>query len=111
MRCFFVWMQLLEEIDGIVDHVRLLRELILRGLNLLDREEIALGEVSEEREDEVPVAVGDNRFREVVFGHFGYESEDDGQEGELDEREIVLAVDHRQKMRAKSGDARTWLAR
>ena len=104
-------MHLQKQLLGVVDHVRLLRELILRGLHLLDREEIALGEVSEEREDEVPVAVGNNRFCEVVFGPFGYESEADEQEGELDEREIVLAVDHRQKMRAKSGDARTWLAR
>ena len=83
----------------------------MRSLHLLDWEKLILYEMSKEGENKMTIAVGDNCLGEVVFGHFGYESEDDEQEGELDEREIVLAVDHRQKMRAKSGDARTWLAR
>ena len=69
MRCFFVWMQLLEEIDGIVDHVRLLREFILGRLHLLGGEKFALGKVGKEGKDEMSVTVRDNRFCEVVLGH------------------------------------------
>lgn len=68
---FLVGMELLEEAHGVVDHVRLLCELILGSLDLLDREDLVLCEVGEEREDQVTVAVGDDGFGEVVFGHFG----------------------------------------
>lgn len=68
-------MELLEETHGVVNHVRLLCELILGCLDLLDGEEIALGKMCKEGKDEVTVAVGDDRFCEVVVGHDGQTEE------------------------------------
>ena len=62
--------RLLEEAHGVIHHVGLLGEFILGGLYLLDGEEIALGKMSKEGEDKVTVAVGNNRFCEIVLGHF-----------------------------------------
>ena len=64
-----VGVQLLEEADGVVDHVRALGELILRGLDLLDGEEVAVDEVGEEGKDQMAVAVGDDGLCQVVFRH------------------------------------------
>lgn len=63
-------MQLLEEVESVVDHVCLFCELILCSLDVLDREQFALGKMCEERKDEVAIAMWDNRFCEVVLGHF-----------------------------------------
>lgn len=63
-------MQLLEQADGVVYHVRSFRQLILRSLNLFDGEEFIPLEMSEKRENEVAIAVWDNCLGEVVFGHF-----------------------------------------
>ena len=69
-RNLLVRVQLLKQTDGVIHHVRLLRELILCGVNLFDGEEFRLGKVCKEREDEVAVAVWDDRLREIVFRHF-----------------------------------------
>ena len=66
-------MGLFEQTDSVIHHVGLLGEFILCGLHLLDREEIALSEMSKEREDEMTVAVGNYCFGEVIFGHLGDE--------------------------------------
>ena len=63
-------MELLEQGDCVVYHVCLFGELILGGLHLFYGEEIALGKMSKEGKDEVAVAVGDDRFCEIVLCHF-----------------------------------------
>ena len=69
-RNLLIRVKLLEQTDSVVYHVRLLREFILGCLDLFDGEYLALCEVGEEREDQMAVAVGNDRFCEVVLGHF-----------------------------------------
>ena len=68
-RYLLVWVELHKERHGVVDHVCALCELILGILDLLLLKEVVLCEVGEQREDEMPVAVGDDRLREIVLSH------------------------------------------
>ena len=64
-------MQLFKQSDSVVHHVCSLGKLILSGLNLLDREELMVDEMSEKREYEMAVEEWDDCLCQVVFSHFG----------------------------------------
>lgn len=72
---FVIWMQLLEEVYCVVNHVCFLCEFILCGLDLFDGEKLIFDEVSEEREDEMAVAERYDGFCKIIVVHDGRDKE------------------------------------
>src|SRR4051812_34738305 len=69
-RGWLVWMYALEEGEGVVDHVGFFCELVLRKLELFLREHAIVEQMDQQRDDQMPVQVRNQRLRQISVRHF-----------------------------------------